>query len=213
MGVFIRGMIMLWTGSVAPSGWTLCNGVKVGGVTPPDLRDKFVMGSGGSQPKTGGYKDATLVSHNHTGTTNNSGAQKISAPLSGSTGDSGAETLTPDVTVTGTTDETGAHRHLLPHYLVQAVAGTGDIDRDNESQQWKAVSNQGTSEAGSHSHTVTSTGTITIGIPNHKHSLADGTAEIDIPDHTHAFTTDNAGEEITDSNLPPYYALAYIMKL
>ena len=41
---FITGMIMLWTGSVAPSGWALCNG----GSGTPDLRDKFVVGSGGA---------------------------------------------------------------------------------------------------------------------------------------------------------------------
>lgn len=30
--------------------------------------------------------------------------------------------------------------------------------------------------------------------------------------HTHAFTTDSAGSSGTDANLPPYYALAFIMK-
>jgi hypothetical protein len=32
-------------------------------------------------------------------------------------------------------------------------------------------------------------------------------------DHTHSFTTDATGSSGTNANLPPYYALAYIMKL
>jgi len=95
------------------------------------------------------------------------------------TGGSADATL-PSHTHTGTTNTGGSHNHTLPHYLVQAVAGTGDIDRDNEYQQWKALSGQ-----------VTST-----------HS-----------GHTHSFTTNSSGTSATNANLPPYYALAYIMKL
>jgi len=41
---FVRGMIMIWSGSIGsvPSGWRLCDG---GGGTP-DLRNRFVMGAG-----------------------------------------------------------------------------------------------------------------------------------------------------------------------
>ena len=81
---------------------------------------------------------------------------------------------------TGSTNTTGNHSHTLPHYLVQAVAGTGDIDRDNEYQQWKALSGQSTRATGNHAH---------------------------------SFTTSTAGESGTNKNLPPYYALAYIMKV
>ena len=81
---------------------------------------------------------------------------------------------------TGSTNTTGNHSHTLPHYLVQAVAGTGDIDRDNEYQQWKALSGQSTRATGNHAH---------------------------------SFTTTTAGESGTNKNLPPYYALAYIMKV
>ena len=95
------------------------------------------------------------------------------------TGGSADATL-PSHTHTGTTNTGGSHNHTIPHYLVQAVAGTGDIDRDNEYQQWKALSGQ-----------VTST-----------HS-----------GHTHSFTTNSSGTSATNANLPPYYALAYIMKL
>jgi microcystin-dependent protein len=151
---FVKGMIMLWSGSTdsIPSGWELCNGQN----DTPDLRNKFVLGAhsdGATEAypncppnATGGYEDAVVVSHKHT----------------------------------GSTEVEGDHHHMLPHYLVQAVAGTGDIDRDNEYQQWKAVPNQGTSTTGKHSH---------------------------------SFTTANQGESGTHKNLPPYYALAYIMKV
>ena len=81
---------------------------------------------------------------------------------------------------TGNTSSTGNHAHSIPHYLVQAVGGTGDIDRDNEYQQWKALPGQSTNATGNHAH---------------------------------SFTTSTKGESGTNKNLPPYYALAYIMKL
>ena len=97
----------------------------------------------------------------------------------GNTGGSADATL-PSHTHTGTTNTGGSHNHTIPHYLVQAVSGTGDIDRDNEPQQWKALSGQVT---GTHAG------------------------------HNHSFTTNSSGTSATNANLPPYYALAYIMKL
>ena len=35
---------------------------------------------------------------------------------------------------------------------------------------------------------------------------------LDNGNHSHSFTTDSAGSSATNANLPPYYALAYIMK-
>ena len=56
---FIKGMIMLWSGAPAsiPSGWRLCDGA--GGT--PNLRDRFVVGAGGSYVagRTGGTVTAT----------------------------------------------------------------------------------------------------------------------------------------------------------
>jgi hypothetical protein len=90
-----------------------------------------------------------------------------------------ADAIVPAHTHTGTTDSAGNHNHSLPHYLVQAVSGTGDIDRDNEYQQWKALSGQSTGSNGN---------------------------------HTHTFTTNETGESVTGKNIPPYFALAFIMK-
>ncbi|MHA2384042.1 MAG: tail fiber domain-containing protein, partial [Candidatus Thorarchaeota archaeon] len=44
-GLFPIGSIIIWYGAVAniPSGWSLCNGATVSGVTTPDLRERFVV--------------------------------------------------------------------------------------------------------------------------------------------------------------------------
>lgn len=43
-GLVPKGLICMWSGSTVPSGWYLCNGSN----GTPDLRDRFIVGSGGS---------------------------------------------------------------------------------------------------------------------------------------------------------------------
>lgn len=66
--VIKSNMIMMWNGTKPPDGWLLCDG-KNG---TPDLRDRFIVGSGKSYSlnNTGGQKDVTLSldqmpSHTH----------------------------------------------------------------------------------------------------------------------------------------------------
>ena len=66
------GGIIMWSGSVAsvPAGWALCNGSN----GTPDLRDRFVVGAGGTRAPgvTGGAASGTTSSagaHSHTGST------------------------------------------------------------------------------------------------------------------------------------------------
>jgi len=65
---FTTGMILLWSGSTGsiPSGFYLCNGSN----GTPDLRDRFIVGAGGSYSvaQTGGSADAIVVNHTHTAT-------------------------------------------------------------------------------------------------------------------------------------------------
>ncbi|MDN8037455.1 tail fiber protein [Burkholderia vietnamiensis] len=76
------GLIAMWSGSSIPAGWALCNGVAVnrsdgtGQITPPDLRDRFIVGAGLSYTtgNTGGNAQISLSvsqlpSHNHTAST------------------------------------------------------------------------------------------------------------------------------------------------
>ena len=39
VSAFVTGMIMMYTGSTAPSGWALCDGQN----GTPDLRDRFIV--------------------------------------------------------------------------------------------------------------------------------------------------------------------------
>ncbi len=148
-GAFSTGMIMMWSGTIAtiPSGWVLCNGSN----GTPDLRNRFVIGAHsdttgvaystvtGSNTQTGGTKDAIVVSHSHTASSNTTGTHTHSESIINNFG--GAQTL-----ANGT----------IP------IGGTGT-----------------TGSAGAHSHTI---------------------------------TVDSEGSSGTNANLPPYYALAFIMK-
>jgi microcystin-dependent protein len=137
-------MIILWSGTTGtiPTGWALCNG----GNGTPNLTDKFIVGAGNAYgvSETGGYKDATLVSHNHTGSTGGAGGHShtYSKPSGSSSFQSGG-------TIGGGTAITGS----------------------------------------------SSTSTSSVG------------------NHTHSVSISTKGSSGTNKNLPPYYALAYIMRL
>jgi len=61
----LTGIICIWSGSIAtvPPGWALCDGTN----GTPDLRDRFLVGAGGSESPgaTGGS-----ATHNHNFVTN-----------------------------------------------------------------------------------------------------------------------------------------------
>ena len=150
------GGIFLWSGSIGsiPAGYVLCNGSN----GTPDLRDRFVVGAGStySVDATGGSANAIVVTHTHT--------------------------------FSETTSVIAAHNHLsyvcddssTPFYNATAVSGlgTGGVNQGiGEARNFTST----TSDAGSHSHTVSG-------------------------------TTSSAGNSGTNANLPPYYALCYIMK-
>ena len=74
-----KGLICMWSGSTVPTGWYLCNGQN----GTPDLRNRFIVGSGSgySIGATGGSNTVTLTvaqmpSHKHSGTTDNATVSK-----------------------------------------------------------------------------------------------------------------------------------------
>lgn len=94
-------------------------------------------------------------------------------------------------THSGSTDTTGSHSHTETHYTSN---GSGDGVGPGASccGGGPATSALSTSSAGSHSHTL---------------SISSAGA------HTHTVTVSNTGGGGSHENRPPYYALAYIMKL
>lgn len=66
LGLMETGMICLWSGSSGsvPSGYHVCDGTS----GTPDLRDKFVLGAGGSLPSTGGATSGTTSTSAASGT-------------------------------------------------------------------------------------------------------------------------------------------------
>lgn len=70
---FVRGMIVPFVGTVAPTGWAICDGTTTG---VPDLRGRFILGASATYPfgASGGAATQTLVvnnlpDHTHVGTT------------------------------------------------------------------------------------------------------------------------------------------------
>jgi len=61
-GTIPLGGIIMWSGASVPAGWALCNGLN----GTPDLRDRFIVGSGGAYATgaTGGAPQTTLVAGN-----------------------------------------------------------------------------------------------------------------------------------------------------
>jgi microcystin-dependent protein len=143
---FSPGMIILWSGltSTVPTGWALCNGTN----GTPNLTDRFIIGAGNTYGvnQTGGYKDATLVSHNHTASVGAAGGHSHSVSTSGQS--SGYPIQVSE----------------------EQIYGSG---QNNMGMKFS------TDSVGAHTHTVN------IG---------------------------NKGSSATNRNLPPYYALAYIMR-
>jgi hypothetical protein len=133
--VFVSGMIMLWSGSIAsiPSGWYLCDGSN----STPDLRDRFVMGAGTTAVgTTGGSKDAIVVSHTHTATVTDpghlhsinglggwySGGEPGSYVGGGSSRVNNTNSNTTGITVSNsTTGSSGTNANLPPYYALAYI--------------------------------------------------------------------------------------------
>jgi len=163
------GLIAMWSGSVAniPSGWALCDGRN----GTPDLRDRFIVGAGGSYNvgDTGGASSVTLntsqiPSHSHSGSASSAGSHTHGA--------------SPYVT-------NSSYRNFIAADMATLSRFTPDISgpRDGRTFLENSVAGElqiNMGSAGSHSHSIT------IG---------------------------STGGGQPHENRPPYYALAYIMKL
>lgn len=188
------GTIKIFAGafSAIPTGWQLCDGTN----GTFDLRDKFVIGakqedSGvaktnitGSLTQTGGSKDSTLAAHNHGVSINSAG-------------------MSTDHTHTYSANTGGVsagHTHSFAGIDAGTTSGPGG--------------NAGVLYLSSTDGTPT---TVTTGGQSADHvHLASGTTGFASADHIHNVSgnTATAGSgSVTNTNLPPYFAAAFIQKI
>jgi hypothetical protein len=207
------GLISLWSGSIAsiPAGWLLCNGAS----GTPDLRDRFVVGAGSTYipGNTGGATTATLAvvnlpSHQHgisgSGTTGNNNVGHVHS----FNVNSGTQSANHAHTLNINTNTAGAHSHTYtrPDYTENlGTVGGSSVATDSTVTS--------TSSHAGHVHNVS--GTTADNNANHLHNVAGDTGG-NSADHNHTFsftgTSDATGSGTAFGILPPYYALAYIMK-
>lgn len=176
------GVITMWSGSIA----SIPSGWFLcnGSNGTPDLRDRFLVGAGSTYAvaATGGSANATLVSHSHT------------------------------VSASGTTAGGGAHGH-----------GVSDPGHNH------SVNDPGHSHTNTTGNQILSNGTAVFLSGYNNDGTTNGAATgislngsvtgvsvNAVGDHTHSVSvsgsTSTDGSSATNANLPPYYALAYIMK-
>jgi microcystin-dependent protein len=153
------GGVIMWSQATVPAGWALCNGQTVaksdgsGNITTPDLRDRFIVGAGGSYANgtAGGNAFVALSvsqmpAHNHSGVTSTTGDHQHG----------------------GQTNLIGNHHHTLPNLgSVQAGSDNGGANIPVNTGYSSGRYQNPTDDAGDHSHMI-----ITDVKGSHYHSLA-----------------------------------------
>tara|TARA_B100000795_G_scaffold229935_1_gene187188 strand:- start:634 stop:1575 length:942 start_codon:yes stop_codon:yes gene_type:complete len=165
------GGIILWSGKVAPVGWTLCDGDTENGYKTPDMRNRFVVGY---NPLDARYNNpGNLSQKGTTASTDIGGAPNVSLDLS----------QIPRHNH-GINDPT--HRHYTT--VISSFGTTCTDDDDCERFFYNSYSN--TTRWSSYVATGVSV----------KYNGGTGTAQ-------------SAGNGASHENRPPYYTLAYIMRV
>ncbi len=187
-----QGVITMWSGTIAPAGWALCDGTN----GTPDLRDRFIVAAGSTMTagSSGGSNTLSL-------TTSPAGQTPITVTIdtSGNHNHGGTAAAT-----TLTEDQIPPHQHKSP-YGEKSTFGSGPFGNDGTGSNHFG-SNGGTDNDNLY-YLTSSTG----GGQSHDHVINDdgdhihGATATTVPDHTHAIPS-------VDKR-PAYYALAFIMKL
>jgi hypothetical protein len=229
---FLRGMIMLWWGSLASVnnliGWVLCDGRThiVGGVsvTAPDLRDRFIIGAGNL---AAGTKKTPVAAE----TNDHAGHKHNITPVALSVAQMPAHTHTVtgriDTTATGTntkvyTGWVGNHSHPVTGYneggggpnnvLMSQSTGSTEAKTVNTGNANYGVFNATTNplvNGANHRHDIDIKENLIDGVAATRGSGTEHGHGMDFGASAHKHTIQPS--EIKDAI--NYYALAYIMKL
>ena len=133
-GGFVTGMIMMFSGTTAPSGWVLCdNSTEAQAANAPDLRDRFIVGTGNryNLNATGGSANAVLIGHTHSyvgHTYPGSGPEQnqSGSPEDRTTFNVSKTTGTTGIDESGASNDsqTGTNANLPPYYALAFIMKT-----------------------------------------------------------------------------------------
>jgi microcystin-dependent protein len=215
LDVVPAGTIVMWAGLVedVPIGWELCDGMD----GRPDLTDKFIVGAGNNYDvgDEGGTDEVTLEISNLP--THNHYISKTTSYEGSHTHTSGSLTTS---SVSGHAHDSGTyeaawvpgHRHYFTdcrwcESTEEFPWWPNDMDAANDCT---TCPGKYTEYAGDHKHDVIGHSGSAGG---HSHSISGATASV--PNHAHSVTgyTASTGESTPFAIHPPYYALAFIIKV
>ena len=218
-GIIPVGGIIMWSGTDGdiPSNWHLCDGTN----GTPNLVDRFIVGRGNaySSDQTGGSTDAVLVEHDHSITT-----------FVSDSGHSHTNTLSGGNHTHGNSLGGGDHSHSVtnsPHdhemdhthsytasdanESVVTSGGASNVGDSIASGTTSGISTTFTEETTVSSFANTNNAGVTI-----TNAAADAGVSITNASNTTGVgvtaSSNSQGVTATNKNLPPYYAIAYIMR-
>lgn len=207
-------------------GWALCNGEvqktnKGKDYTTPNLLDKFVIGAGDSyQPgDTGGEAEHTLIvsempDHGHTLTDpGHTHAIIDNGHTHGTDQDPHTHGAVVDPhTHAFVTDSDGTHTHNVQ----VGNQGTGLRGGGDNNTATSGLSTFTTDGNGAHTHsgtTASSASTTEIQDASISITVQEAATGIEVVENTTGITAANSGGNEPHNNLPPFYAVVFVVKL
>jgi microcystin-dependent protein len=218
IGSVPRGVIVAYNGDTSPTGWAICNGSN----GTPDLRDRFIVGVSATKARgtRAGVESVKLTSaqsgspaHTHTTDSKDAAHSHEVNTIKLDHGHTGY-TYHPSGPAHDGWHSHGGGGHSHPLWALQDVAlGSPNARRITGGSQGSAGGSWDGTGGGDHSHDNGAHGHH-IGINGYVGSLTGITTKPANATHSHGVNANAAADASqAHDNMPPYYALVYIMKL